>query len=390
MAAAGDIASFVRAELAERNRVFAEYIPIHCQGLARASQEMARRLGRGARLLAVGIGPYVTDAAHISVEFIHPVIVGKRALPALDLSVDPQRMLDVLARPDDVVMSFGPPEGNAGLGEMLADLRRRGVLVCEWPGRLGEYALPPATTDPFIHQEVTELMYHALWETVHVFFEQKSLGDDVGASAFLYPFLGAGDQTPGDTLADVARSIVEKGAEDARLRNEFSASGADTLAAAVLAVHERVAAGGTLLAFGNGGSATDANDLVLDCVDPPAGMRPIPAISLSLEPANISAIGNDVGVELVFMRQLIANGRPADVAVAISTSGTSKNVCAGLVEARKRGMLTIGLLGGDGGDILRGQLADFALVVRCDYIPRIQEVQASIYHVFRRALAGLS
>ena len=75
------------------------------------------------------------------------------------------------------------------------------------------------------------------------------------------------------------------------------------------------------------------------------------------------------------------------MAVAISTSGTSKNICAGLVEARKRGMLTIGLLGGDGGDIVRGRLADFALVVRCDYIPRIQEVQASIYHIFRRALA---
>ncbi|HEX4145448.1 MAG TPA: SIS domain-containing protein [Pirellulales bacterium] len=388
MTAAGDIAAFVRDQLAERNRIFAEYVPRHCQGLARASQEMARRFGRGGRLLAVGTGSYATDAAHISVEFIHPVIVGKRALPALDLSVDAERMLDVLTRPDDVVMSFGPPEGNAGLDDVLAGLRRRGALVCQWPGRLGDYPLPAATSDPFIHQEVTELMYHALWETVHVFFEQKALGDDVGASAFLYPFLGAGDQTPADTLADVARSIAEKGAEDARLRNAFAATGADTLAAAVLAVHERVAGGGTLLAFGNGGSATDANDLVLDCVDPPPGMRPIPAISLSLEPANISAIANDVGVELVFMRQLIAGGRPGDVAVAISTSGTSKNVCAGLVEARKRGMLTIGLLGGDGGDILRGQLADFSLVVHCDYIPRIQEVQASIYHVFRQALAG--
>ena len=79
-----------------------------------------------------------------------------------------------------------------------------------------------------------------------------------------------------------------------------------------------------------------------------------------------------------------------DVAVAISTSGTSKNICAGLREARKRGMLTIGLLGNDGGDILRGQLADFSLVVHCDYVPRIQEVQASIYHVFRRVLGRLS
>ncbi len=188
--------SLVRAELAgARNRVFAEYIPSHCEGLARASQEMARRFGRGGRLLAVGVGPYVTDAAHISVEFIHPVIVGKRALPALDLSVDADRMLDVLARPDDIVLGFGPPEGNPRLDECAGRASRgEGALVCQWPGRLGDYPLPPATNDPFIHQEVTELMYHALWETVHVFFEQQSRGDDVGASSFLYPFLGAGDQ----------------------------------------------------------------------------------------------------------------------------------------------------------------------------------------------------
>ena len=105
MTAAGGIAAFVRAQLAERNRIFAEYVPLHCQGLARASQEMARRFGRGARLLAVGAGPYATDAAHISVEFIHPVIVGKRALPGLDLSAGGERMLDVLTRPDDIVMS---------------------------------------------------------------------------------------------------------------------------------------------------------------------------------------------------------------------------------------------------------------------------------------------
>ncbi len=118
-------------------------------------------------------------------------------------------------------------------------------------------------------------------------------------------------------------------------------------------------------------------------------MRPIPAISLSMEPANISAIGNDVGVELVFMRQLIANGRPADMAVAISTSGKSKNICAALVEARKRGMLTVALLGSQGGDVLREQLADHCFVVPSDYIPRLQEVQASIYHILRRALARL-
>ena len=116
---------------------------------------------------------------------------------------------------------------------------------------------------------------------------------------------------------------------------------------------------------------------------------PIPAISLSMEPANISAIANDVGTELIFLRQLIAQARPNDVAVAISTSGGSRNVVIALEEARKREMLTVALLGYDGGEVLRRGLADFPLIVRSDYIPRIQEVQASIYHLIREALEGL-
>jgi D-sedoheptulose 7-phosphate isomerase len=85
-----------------------------------------------------------------------------------------------------------------------------------------------------------------------------------------------------------------------------------------------------------------------------------------MEPANLSAIANDVGVELVFQRQLIANGRPQDVAVAISTSGKLKNLAAALGEARKRGMLTIGFAGYEGGDFVRERLVDYAFVVRSD------------------------
>jgi D-sedoheptulose 7-phosphate isomerase len=124
-------------------------------------------------------------------------------------------------------------------------------------------------------------------------------------------------------------------------------------------------------------------------VAPPSGWKAIPAVSLALEPANITAISNDVGTEVVFLRQLIAQAQPNDVAVAISTSGGSRNIITALEEARKRKMLTVALLGYDGGEILRRGLADFPLIVRCDYIPRIQEVQASIYHVVREALEGL-
>jgi D-sedoheptulose 7-phosphate isomerase len=141
-----------------------------------------------------------------------------------------------------------------------------------------------------------------------------------------------------------------------------------------------------LILFGNGGSATDANDWALDCIQPPSGLNPVPAISLSLEPANITALANDVGTEVIFLRQLIAQARPEDVAIGISTSGGSKNIIMALEEARKRNLLTVALLGYDGGEIVRRGLVDWPLVVRSDYIPRIQEVQASVYHIIRQLL----
>src|SRR5918993_5569837 len=112
-------------------------------------------------------------------------------------------------------------------------------------------------------------------------------------------------------------------------------------------------------------------------------MEPVPAVSLSAEPANITAIANDIGGEAIFARQLIAHAQPEDVAVGISTSGGSANILAALAEARKRGLLTVGIVGYDGGRIVGERLADHVVVVRSDYIPRIQEVQASVYHVLR-------
>jgi D-sedoheptulose 7-phosphate isomerase len=165
---------------------------------------------------------------------------------------------------------------------------------------------------------------------------------------------------------------------------------AEVIGATAEAMRECVTRGGKLILFGNGGSATDANDWALDCVCPPAGYRPIPAVSLALEPANITAVANDIGTDAIFLRQLIAQARPNDLAVGISTSGGSRNIVMALEEARKRKLTTVALLGYDGGEILRRGLADFPIVVRSDYIPRIQEVQASVYHILREALESLA
>jgi D-sedoheptulose 7-phosphate isomerase len=283
-------------------------------------------------------------------------------------------------------MGFGPPEGDPEILAALETAHVRHAMAFALPGREGSYAFAAHTTDPFMHQELIEILYHTLWETVHVFFEHRELGHDVGQAGFLYPFLGKEKQETEAAVAEVARSIQMKVADDAMLREHVAREESEQIGNAAAAIYDRLGHGGKLILFGNGGSATDANDWAIDCVSPPGGYRPIPAISLSLEPANISAIANDVGTEVIFLRQLIAHARPSDVAIGISTSGGSRNIIAALEEARKRNLLTVALLGYDGGEILRRGLADFPIVVHSDYIPRIQEVQASVYHVIRKSL----
>lgn len=390
MATRCEFGTQIEQRLLARNLICEKFFAQEAYRLAEACREMSERFLRGGRLLAFGRGPYATDAQHVSVEFVHPVIVGKRALPALDLSLLFRPWLEVLAQPDDIVMGFGPPEGDPEVRAALESAQQRQAMTFALPGTQGFYTVAPGNQDPFIHQEMIEILYHTLWESVHVFFEHREMGREVGAAGFLYPFLGKEKQQTIDAVAEVAASIQMKVRDDACLRERVANEESEIIGNAAIAMNERIQRGGKLIIFGNGGSATDANDWALDCVMPPAGYGPIPAVSLSMEPANISAIANDVGTELVFLRQLIAQAQANDVAVAISTSGGSRNIVMALEEARKRGMLTVALLGYDGGEVVRRGLADFALIVRSDYIPRIQEVQASIYHTLRDAMEGFA
>jgi len=390
MATACKLASQIEERLLERNQLFEDFFSREAPRMAEACREMSERFLRGGRLLAFGRGPYATDAQHVSVEFVHPVIVGKRALPALDLSVLFRPWLEAILRPEDIVMGFGPPEGDPEVWATIQEARLKDAMTFALPGVEGSYAVDAATHDPFMHQEMIEVLYHTLWETVHVFFEHRELGFQVGDSGFLYPFLGTEKQGTSDVVAEVTSSILMKVHDDAKLRAQVAREQAEQIGNTTLAIHERLRRGGKLILFGNGGSATDANDFAIDCVLPPPGYQSIPAISLSLEPANITAVANDIGTDAIFLRQLIAQARPEDVAIGISTSGGSRNIIMALEEARKRNMLTVALLGYDGGEIKRKRLADFPVVVDCDYIPRIQEVQASIYHVMRESLEALN
>jgi D-sedoheptulose 7-phosphate isomerase len=390
MTGKSDLAQRVAQQLLERNQLAGAFFSQQADRLAIACREMADRFLRGGRLLAFGRGPYATDAQHVSVEFVHPVIVGKKALPALDLSLLYRPWLEALLWSDDIVMGFGPPAGDPDVWRALEFARTRHAMTFALPGHDGDYAVASPTRHPFIHQELMEVLYHTLWETVHVFFEHHQMGLDTGDAGFLYPFLGSQKQPTDDLLVEVAASIRLKVQDDQRLRAQVAAEQSEAIVTTAQAIWQSVERGGRLFLFGNGGSATDANDWAIDCVCPPEGYRPVPAVSLALEPANITAVANDVGVDVIFLRQLIAQARPGDVAIGISTSGGSRNIVVALEEARKRKLVTVALLGYDGGEILRRGLADFPVVVHSDYIPRIQEVQASVYHIIRETLETLA
>jgi D-sedoheptulose 7-phosphate isomerase len=144
--------------------------------------------------------------------------------------------------------------------------------------------------------------------------------------------------------------------------------------------------GGKALVFGNGGSATDSMDLVADLRSAPQGWPGRAAIDLTEDPSIITAIANDIGVEAIFLRQVIAYGREGDAAIAISTSGNSVNLIEALGEARRRKLVTLAFVGYDGGRVADEGLADHVVVTPSQHIPRIQEAQASAYHALRELI----
>ena len=196
-------------------------------------------------------------------------------------------------------------------------------------------------------------------------------------TGFLYPFIEAEERDGTTLLLDLARSAEAKINESEALRAASLERWEELLEEAGWSMANRFAAGGRLFAFGNGGSATDAEGTVQLFRDPPSG-RALPALSLVDERAVLTALANDVGFELVFSRQLIAHARPGDIAVGFSTSGDSVNVLRGLEEAARRQLLTIGLCGYEGSAMALSDAVAHCLVVRSESVHRIQEAQAAL------------
>jgi D-sedoheptulose 7-phosphate isomerase len=440
------------AGIADRERALEVFFEAEQGRLARGCHELARAFARGGTLVSFGTGAAATDAAHVAVEFMHPVIVGKRALPAIALTNDATGAArgGRLAGAGDVALAIahGPPD--PAVERFLDGARERGALTLAFGAAgsvpVADHAFGVASGDPQVVQEVHETAYHVLWELVHVFFEQPGLLDEAcitcgdvaveatvvavrGATAmvqhegareevavelvadvregdlllchagvalervaagesdedaddpsgFLYPFMSSAAPADLDaTLADVRVSSVRKGRDAIELRRVIDL---DAVGACAAAVRERLDRGGRLIAFGNGGSSTDAQDLAADAL-----ARGWPALALTDDVATVTAVGNDVGFQNVFSRQLISLARPADVAIAITTSGSSANVLSGLEEARRRTLLTVGLAGYDGGRLAALGWLDHLFVVGSDYIPRLQEAHATIYHLILEAI----
>jgi len=192
---------------------------------------------------------------------------------------------------------------------------------------------------------------------------------------FLYPFIDAQEDDPKSLLADLAASAQAKAAESLALRRSTLEANTELIGRAASEMARRFSSGGRLFTFGNGGSCTDCTTLARLFAQPPVG-SPLPAWSLTADQAIITALGNDVGFELVFARQLIARAKAGDIAIAMSTSGNSPNLLTALAEARQRGLYTIGFAGYDGGAFANNPNVDTCFIVRSQSVHRIQESQA--------------
>ncbi len=365
------------------------------QALAVACRDMAARFTSGGRLLVFGNGAGATDAAHVAVEFVHPVTVGKRALPALSLAGDDfAHQVRTLGRPSDIAMGFsgtGSPSVAAG----LAAARSAGLLTVALAGSGGaceaDHCLTIASDDPLVVKEGHVTAYHLLWELVHVFFdspEALSPGPSSGVEQ-LYPFLYGGGTSAQPVLDAAAESARQKVAEIVDLRREVGAVAGDALAACAAELAAAFAAGGTLYAFGNGGSSTDAHAVVHAFLNPVPPATAWPALCLAGDVAVLTALSNDVGFDVTYSRQIRALGRPGDIAVGISTSGGSPNVLAALEEAHRVGMVTVGLSGYGGGRMAELAGLDHLFAVPSSSVHRVQEVQTTLYHVLWEATHAL-
>ncbi len=208
------------------------------------------------------------------------------------------------------------------------------------------------------------------------------MNGDNNPLAELYPFLHRRTQDPMALGKALLHSVEEKARDSRETNARFFGDQAGILVAAAKALAEVYRRGGRMFSMGNGGSSCDASHVAVEFVHPITAGRPaLAAINLVADLAMISAVGNDVGFEHVFVRQIIAQGKAGDGLIGISTSGNSSNLMAAFAKAKEMGLVTIGLSGGDGGRMKSSGVCDHCLVVPTTSIHRIQECHVAAYHI---------
>ena len=202
------------------------------------------------------------------------------------------------------------------------------------------------------------------------------------ALSTLYPFLH-GERQDADALdRQLRESITQKAADSVAVKQAFFAENGQAMVKIAHAIARIYENNGRLFTMGNGGSSCDAAHVAVEFQHPVTAGRPaLTAVNLVADTAMMTAVGNDVGFNHIYLRQLIALARSGDGLIGISTSGHSENLIAAFAKARELGITTIGLSGGDGGEMASAGLLDHCLVVPSLSIHRIQETHVAIYHI---------
>lgn len=318
--------------------------------LATAALDLARVFTAGGRLVVTAPGRH-DHAQHVAVEFLHPAVVGARSLPAVASSVED---LHHMAGSDDALLLLEPA---ASIDGPLPDV----ALVLR---------TDPQSTEPELVR-----WYHILWELVQVGLEHPGLTggsavDGGDSTSFLYPFLDASESSEDDLLQSMRSSTSTKRNEsDDVIARAVESNGAE-LEQITRAIDGCRSNGGMVHAMGNGGSSSDASRLVR--LLRPMGVR---ANSLTDDPAVLTALANDLGVERIFARQVEASVRAGDVLVAFSTSGASPNLLAAFDVDVVADTTTVASAGYGGGPLAAHRAVDHRLVVDSTSVHRIQEAQ---------------
>lgn len=197
--------------------------------------------------------------------------------------------------------------------------------------------------------------------------------------ASLYPFLQPSSKDSARVQAGLLESVRMKSQDSRQVIQTFFDAQAEKVLAAAMAIADMYQRNGRLFTMGNGGSSCDAAHIAVEFLHPVTTGRPaLPAVNLAADQAMMTAVGNDVGFDHIFVRQLIAQGKSGDGLIGVSTSGNSENIMRTFVKAKEMGLTTIGLTGGA---MATSSAIDHCLVVPTESIHRIQECHVLIYHI---------